>query len=601
MWNIHNTHIEETFQRSVRRLMIFISILFCVLLTQLLYLQIIQGYHFQHISDQNRVQTFVTQAPRGRIFSSNGGVLVDNRTLYSVTLSKMNLDAAVLRDTVRKASAFIDIDPSTFDERIARLGTRKFEQIYIASDIPREMMVELKEHLPYLPGLRIVPEYVREYALGSPSAHLLGYVGAVTRDELEHLGAEGYAARDVIGKDGIEKAYDYYLRGKKGVAEIEVDARARQRRILREEKPQHGNDVYITIDSALQKEAEDCLQGKHGSIVALDPRTGKIRAMVSSPGFDPSQFSYPLSRETQRVFTDPASPMLNRSIKALYAPGSVFKFVTTIAALEEGKAKTSEHLECHGFFEIADRKYKCWNTQGHGSIDFTRAFAESCDVYYYQLGMRVGAATMGKYARMLGLGTYSQIDLPSEARGLIPDAVWKKKRWKTAWYSGDTVNMAIGQGTVLVTPLQIASMVAAVVNGGTVYRPYLVEKIVAPDGKIVFRTHSIALQHTVFSPTTCEFVKQAMKAVVEKGTGRATALKGISIGGKTGTAQNPHGKDHAWFVAVAQMDAPSLVVCVLVENGGHGGSVAAPLAKRIFARYFGVSLTGNDDVREEGD
>lgn len=600
MWHIHNTHTEELFQRTIRHLMLCISILFCVLLAQLAYLQIIQGYYFQHISDKNRVQLFVTQAPRGRIISSNGVVLVDNRTVYAATLSKMNLDASVLRTTAQKVSAIIPIDPTTVDERIAHLGQRQFEHIYLTSDIPREKMIELKEHLPYLPGLRIIPEYIREYNAGNPSAHVLGYTGAITREELTHLAAEGYATGDMTGKEGIEKVYDHYVRGSNGVVAIEVDARARQRRILRENKAHHGNDVYLTIDSTLQKEAEDCLQGKHGSIVVLDPYSGKIRAMVSSPGFDPRTLSHPTARTTQRVFTDPASPMLNRSIKALYAPGSVFKFITTIAALEEGKADPDEHMVCHGFFEIGDRKYKCWNTYGHGSIDCTRAFAESCDVYYYQLGMRLGAATMGKYARMFGLGTYTQIDLPSEARGLIPDPQWKKKRWKTAWYSGDTVNMAIGQGAILVTPLQIATMVAAVVNGGTVYRPYLVERIVSPEGKIVFHTNSIALQHVAISSTTSTFMKHAMRAAVDTGTGGATRCEGIAIGGKTGTAQNPHGKDHAWFVAAAPLDAPQLIVCVLVENGGHGGSVAAPLAQRMFARYFGVAAHETGET-EEGD
>jgi penicillin-binding protein 2 len=591
MWQNRDFRSEEDVFKRRLYVLFLLGILFLGYIeSRLFYIQIIKGLYFKSISEQNRIQVFNERAPRGRIIGKNNKIIIDNRITYSAVLTKLNYDIPVLKNTVTKLKKFIDLDEVSLQKEIDKLQDKPFEFVYVANDIPREMMIELKEQSVYLPGLSIITEPVRQYHLGYESSHVFGYLSQIDPDELNHLEEEGYKSGDLIGKMGIEKLYDFYLRGEDGSTKIEVDVKGCQRRVIEEVESKVGNDLYVTIDPELQKFCEGLLKSKMGTIIAMSPKTGEIVALVSSPGYDASQFLYPLSDEKIKVLLDKSHPMLNRAIQSQYEPGSVFKIITSIAGLEEKKIYRDTFFTCRGFetYGKEKRKFRCWNLTGHGRIGFDRAFYDSCDVYYYNVGLILGPNRIANYAQMFGLGTYSGIDLPSEKKGCVPDPRWKKEKFGLGWYDGDTVNMAIGQGFVLVTPIQLANMVSVVANGGDVYRPYIVKKIVSPQGKIVFENKPLLLKHVAVSKETMDIVLDAMKEVVDKGTGMTSFIKGLNIAGKTGTAQNPHGDDHSWFVACAPRENPELVVCVFIENGGHGGAVSGPIAKEVFKKYFGV-------------
>ncbi|MFC1566730.1 penicillin-binding protein 2 [bacterium] len=589
MWqNRDNLFLEIIFKHSVKKIY-FVVILFTLLIAcKLFYLQAIKRNYFAGISENNRIHIYNEISPRGKIFARQGEILVDNRLIYSIVLARFNYDLDILKESIRNLKNYLQFDIEKFLPTITKLQSRTFETIYIAKDVPQSMYFELKENITHLPGVDVVSEPIRRYRLKFLSAHFLGYLSEINSRELELLQFEGYRLGDLIGKNGIEKVYDEYLRGQDGRKRVEVNAKGRQIRILDEIKSKAGNDLYITIDYSLQKKAEELLLDKIGTIIALDPMTGEVLAMASSPGFDPLQFYYPATLEQKSLFVDERHPMMNRAIQSQYAPGSVFKLITTIAALEEKTIDKDFIINCEGKFYLKKGKrwFKCWKKEGHGKVNLKEALIHSCDVYYYMMGLKTGVANISKYARMFGLGRHTGIDLPFEKDGLIADPEWKKKSFNTVWFPGDTVNMSIGQGYVLTTPLQIANMTASVVNGGYLYRPYIVRKILSEKGKTIFENKPIVLRKIKVSGQTLDFVKQLMLGVVEQGTGRASRLRGIEVGGKTGTAENPHGDDHAWFVAAAPIDNPKIVVCAFIENGGHGGSVAAPLVRRMLKTFF---------------
>ncbi|MFH1715047.1 MAG: penicillin-binding protein 2 [Elusimicrobiota bacterium] len=588
MWQNRNTHLNEAlFKSSIKRLYIGILFLFVLIVCKLFYLQIIKGTHFSLLSDENRLHSYTYRAPRGKILARGGEIIVDNREVYTAILSKVNFDIQTLKDTVQKASEFMQINLSKINENINRLKSKSFENIYLARDIPRQMMFEFKERLPYMPGLLIVTEPVRRYRLSTLSAHILGYLSEIDSNELKLLRGEGYNLGDLIGKSGVENVYDIYLRGKDGCKQVEVDAKGRQIKIVSEQMPVYGNDVYLTISYNLQKKAEEVLAKKAGTIVAIDPRNGEVLAMVSSPGFDPTQFLYSLDEEKRQVLNDPRYPLMNRALQSQYAPGSVFKIITTIAALEERAVNKDTEYFCKGLLHIGkdNRVFKCWEERGHGRVDLKKAFINSCDVFYYHTGIATGVDKLSKYAKEFGFDMYTGIDLPSEKKGLVPTREWKRERMNRGWLPGDTANMSIGQGFLLVTPIQIANMLAAVVNGGNLYRPYIMKKIISPKGKILLENKPIALKKINISEDTINFLKETLELVVSEGTGRGAFIANYRVGGKTGTAENPHGDDHAWFVAAAPMPDPTIVICVFIENGGHGGATAAPLARELIQIY----------------
>ncbi|MGC9064574.1 MAG: penicillin-binding protein 2, partial [bacterium] len=389
---------------------------------------------------------------------------------------------------------------------------------------------------------------------------------------------------------GIEKEYQKELMGIPGGQQVEVDAMGRPIKVLGMLSPTPGATIVTTIDLSLQELAERSLEkgGLPGAIVVMNPNNGEILAMASYPEFDPNKFARGITIEEWNELLSPRRPLVNRAISSAYPPGSTFKIVTALAALRENVASKDSVFYCPGYIMIGNRKFKDWTA--HGRIDFLDAIAESCDVTFYTLGLKLGAETLAKYARMLGLGRPTEVDLPGEIAGLIPDPSWKKDHW----YVGDTANMAIGQGYVQVTPIQMAVMVSAIANGGKVYRPRIVSEIIKQDGSKVVQPVTVANDLSRFKKEI-SIIKEGMEMVVEKGTGTPARLSGIKVAGKTGTAENlptrdnPKGKAHAWFIAYAPADDPKIAVSVIVEQGEHGSSTAAPIAAELIDYY----LTGN--------
>jgi penicillin-binding protein 2 len=439
---------------------------------------------------------------------------------------------------------------------------------------------------------------------------LIGYLSEITENELRSEAYQGYYMGEDIGKFGVESAFEKYLHGKRGGRQVEVDAVGRRMRLLDEVLPIPGRNIWLTIDIELQKVAEACLEGRVGSIVALDTTNGAVLALANSPVFDQEKFIRGLSREEWSALSkDPNHPLLNRSFGGAYPPGSTYKPIVALAALQEGAVTPSTTFGCPGYLAFADRRYRCWRPQGHGAMDVEHALIQSCDVYFYNCGLRLGVDRIAKWASAFGLGEKTGIGLSGENPGLIPTAAWKKQATGIPWQKGESLSIAIGQGFDLATPLQMAVAYAAIANGGKVWQPFVVRRI---EGNSLDETHDIKGKLKRKVPIDGRFfsmVQKALLGVVEdpRGTAHAIKVKSLLIAGKTGTAQvvrlgesanrkqaskaaREKERDHAWFVGYAPADDPKIVVAALVEHGGHGSSAAAPLVQKVISAYLGVEL-----------
>jgi penicillin-binding protein 2 len=407
---------------------------------------------------------------------------------------------------------------------------------------------------------------------------------------------------DYLGRRGIEAAWEDHLRGERGFRRIEVDAFGRELGNVHQKLSTPGANIHLTLDTRLQQEAENCLQDKTGTIVALNPQNGKILALASSPTFSPEAFERGLSAaEWQELLQNKEHPLINRAIKGQYPPGSVFKIVMALAGLEERVITPQTYIHCRGSFTSGNHVFHCWKKSGHGSVNLHQALVVSCDTYFYELGRRLGIERIANWSNRFGLGGPTGLKLDKELPGLVASVDWKRKRFRAPWQEGDTLSVAIGQGYNLTTPLQIARMAAALANGGTVYQPQLVEKVESPAGEILHRFTPVVQGRLGADPANLALVREALADVVRNGTGRRAWLPNIGVAGKTGTAQvvslekEKSGKqirrfqNHAWFVAYAPSDDPQVTVAVILEHAGQGGEVAAPVAKRVLAAYFGNS------------
>lgn len=576
---------------------------FGVLLAQLWNLQVLQGDELRASSDGNRIRLRRLQATRGTVLDRHGKVLVDSRPSFDAVL--VAEDTRDLELTLETLGQLLGQSTAEMRNLLSHTGARPpFDEVIVKRDLNWDEVVAIETHQLDLPGvsLQITPR--RQYPLGTELAHVLGYVGEVSPEDIAadpryHLG-------DLVGKAGIEKHWERYLRGVNGGQQIEVDAVGRKLKVLREVEEEPGNAITLTIDLDLQQAASAALGDRAGSIVALDPTNGEILAMVTSPSFDPNAFARGIRRNEWRALVgDQNRPLSNRSIQGQYPPGSTFKFVVATAALEEGVINPFTRIRCGGGLQFGNHYFRCWKKRGHGSVNVHEALVHSCDVFFYQVAQRLGVDVIARYARVFGLGAPTGIGLDHEQAGTIPDTAWKRKRLKQPWYAGETLSVAIGQGYVTTTPLQMATAIATAATGKQ-YRPHLVARIETPDGETVHTETPELVGQLQVRETTLRQVRDALRDVVGKGTGKKARLDGIEVAGKTGTSQvvalgrqRPRAsqlprqhRDHAWFVAYAPADEPTIAVAALVEHAdGGGGAVAAPIVREVMAKFFELQTT----------
>lgn len=589
-------------------MILLLVVAFLGLLVRVGWLQIVEGDAFLRESEANRLREDPVQAPRGLLLDREGRPLVQNRPSRNLVIDPAGVRGHE-RELIQFLSKFEDVDGTPlFDTAFVRKQFRLARQTpsqrpVLLEDASAAEIALFSENQYRLPGILQEVAMRREYPYGALAGHLLGYIGEIPEEMLDSLEGKGYRLGDLIGQMGLEQQYEKELKGHDGTRWIEVDAKGRivgTPEGMPRTEPTPGMHVRTTIDLDLQKTAEKALPDSlMGAVVALDPRTGEILAMCSSPRIDPNIFTLPgrrRAREWAKLALDSRRPLNNRAIMGTYEPGSTFKIVTSLAGLVSTKVGPHQHfpVACHGGFRFGARIQHCWQDKApfHGTLDMVQALTQSCDVYYYQLGLLLDMPWINKVGSSLGLGARTGVDLPNEKSGLLVDSAVHEARnkrlgWK--WARGLILNLAIGQGE-LVTPLQLATMVGGVADGRTVMRPHLMQAVLEPDnGKVVRSYGSDILSRLDWTEQTRSTIHAAMDSVINgaRGTGHSAKLPGIRVGGKTGSAENPHGeKTHALFVCAAPMDAPEIAIGVIVENGGHGGSVAGPIAGAILKTYF---------------
>jgi penicillin-binding protein 2 len=557
---------------------------FLVLLIRLWQLQILQGAEFRKISESNRLRVIGIPAPRGIIYDRNGIPLVKNIPYFCASLIPGEFD----EENVRGVARLLGMSDEEVENKLSKNGESPFSPVKLKEGLSLSEVSYIEARRSEFPGLMIEVEVSRGYILGKTGAHLVGYLGKMTPAQSKDPKFRDVPRDAFIGQWGVEKLYDKTLRGIAGQRIIEVDALGREIRLLQEKPPVKGTDITLSVDIALQEAADKAFEGRTGAMVAIQPDTGEVLGYVSSPAFDPNKFVNGITREEwESLSSDKDLPMLNRAIQSQYPPGSTFKIIMAIAGLETGVINESTKVDCRGGISFGRWHFGCWRKGGHGSVSLHRALVESCDVFFYEVGKRLGIDKIYEYASRFGLGKTTGIPLGSEKKGLIPNTKWKMEAKKAQWYLGETFVNSIGQGYVLTTPVQMADMMAAVANGGNVYRPSLLKG-----------SRPILLMKAGVKPETLEAVKAGLRDVVNGPSGTALAAKsGITtIGGKTGTAQvvglrkgsslSEKFRDHAWFVAFAPVEKPQVAMSVLVEHGGHGGSAAAPIAKKAIEAYM---------------
>ena len=576
---------KEITKKRLNDFFILITICFVIIIMNLWVLQIIKGKEFEQRAVSNCIRLLVEEAPRGEIYDQQGHILVTNRP--SVNFSIIPAEISNYQTLSDKLSPVIALDSPTILSKLKNHRQSPFQALTIKRDLKKDTIVAIEEQKYKFKGALLTIHPERKYLYRNFAAHLLGYVNEVSEEDLRNTSFNYLTGGDMVGKSGIERSYDSYLRGEKGRKEIEVDALGREINTIKYQKPIAGNDIYLTLNSQLQQFIESQMAEKKGAIIVSEPSTGKIMAMVSYPDYDPNMFTRQISlSQWQTIAENEDNVLCNRNIQSVYPPGSVFKLVTAIAALEEGIINTNSTISCPGYYKEGNIIFKCWKEDGHGNLAIINAIANSCNVFFYTMGRKLGIDKLSYYAKLLGFGEKTGIDLPGEQVGLVPSQDWKRKTFNQSWYPGDSVNMSIGQGFLLVTPLQVHNLLCLIANEGFYCKPHYVEKIVAKSGELIKQSIPEITHKTDVSQNTFKIIKEGMKRVVESGTGRSANISEIEIAGKTGTAQNPQGENHAWFVGFAPVDKPEICVTVFIEHGGDGSVAAAPVASNIIRKYL---------------
>jgi len=595
-----------TFRRRFDVIVWAVFIAFFFLAGKLWFFQIIRGAELKQRSESNRIRFQEIKALRGLILDREGNILVDNTPSFDVSMiPEMAKDTD---DVIERLAFEEDERGCRWKRQMRKNGGRKpFVPVRLERDVPWKDLALIEMNAFQLPGVVVDVVPVRDYRFGETAAHILGYVGEVGGDDLEEKAVVRYRPGDLVGKTGIERMMDRELRGESGGEQIEVNVSGRKIRALGIKPPWPGNTVMLTLSARLQEISWRAFEEKAGSVVVMDPRDGSILAMVSKPSFDPNLFNRGISGdEWQTLLDDELCPLQNRAIHGLYPPGSLFKLVVAAAGLEEKIFSPEKKVFCSGSHTVGDRAFRCWSRYGHGSVDLHRAVVESCDSYFYELGTQLGVDTIARYASLFGLGRKSGSGLPGEQEGLVPSREWKLRKMGEPWQTGETVSLAIGQGFILATPLQLLRAYCAIANGGILFRPRLVDRIQSSDGETIRKIPPEIECFLPVDPANLKRLKEALHGAVheERGTGRLLKeleKTGVQVCGKTGTAQvvklsrdekreaeeipYKH-RDHALFACFAPYRDPEIAVVVVVEHGGGGGSVAAPIARRILLEYF---------------
>ncbi len=562
---------------------------FLFLLSGFWELQVRNPEFYSERAERNRIKALPILAPRGRILDREGRVMVDNQASFSLALSRENLR----EEHLRVLAEGLGLDFEELRERVRRFDRThpKYEPVIVKEELtPSELsFIEAHRGDPRYPDMELINAHRRLYPRGGLAAHLLGYIGEISEAELNLLEFVQHRPGDVIGKSGVERRYNRWLTGADGERRVVVDSLGRERQVIGIKEAVPGRDLRLTIDLDLQVVAELAMDGRRGAVVALDPRTGDILAMVSRPAFDPNRFAGRIrSKEWRALVNDPDKPLLNRAIQAQLAPGSTFKPIVALAGLELGVIGPDFRVTCRGGANFYGRYFRCHLARGHGVVGLYRALAESCDVYFYTVGNRLGIDNIARYAEMVGFGHRTGIDLPGEAAGVVPSTRWKLRTFRQKWYAGETISVAIGQGALTVTPLQLAYAIGGLALGGVWHRPH----VALNAGK------RVEPRRVVLDAKHVEAITEGLWAVVnDGGTGIRARLPGIEVCGKTGTSQLASLramrnrklaetlKDNAWFVGFAPKHDPEIVVVALFEGGEHG-HLAAPIVRDVIKAYF---------------
>ena len=605
---------RQTQRAAARRAWVFgivIFLLFLVLAARLWFLQIARGDDFRDAAAANQARRIRIPAPRGAITDRHGVLLAANRprlAIYAVP--------GVAKDpaTLSRLATLLHTTPLGIQQIIDAERINPYDPLRIALDVPISTVTQIEENKPYLPGVSTEPEPVRWYPHGTLAAHLLGTMGRINETEWSSLSSQKYAdgsdiytKNDFLGKTGIESAYESYLHGRPGGTDVQIDAHGRTVQSLASEEAAPGGTVQLTIDAPTQAAAERVFAEHHfvGAAVALDPRTGAVLALASAPTFDPGQFATGItSANWKPLHQNPAHPLIDRAIGAMYPPGSTFKPVVAAAGWQTGVITPNSSVECTGSYHLGRARFGCWET--HGDTDFTKAIAESCDVFFYVYGQKVGPDRLSYYSKQFGLAEKTGIDLGGEDIGSVPSPAWKLKHFHRLgdafdqWFGGDTLHMSIGQGDVLTTPLQMARVAATLANGGNVLKPYVVSQVTDAAHHASYLCTPTIIRHVPVSAANLERVRMAMRMTVTEGTGRVVSFPGVAVAAKTGSAQTyGAAKTHGLFICFAPYNHPTIAIAAIVEHGGHGGDTAGKVCRAMLQAYFHLKNTGEASARSD--
>ncbi|KAF0184521.1 MAG: penicillin-binding protein 2 [Nitrospirae bacterium] len=567
--------------RVVQVSALLIGLVFSVLLFRMFQLQVFDSDRYKRLAEENRFRIVKIPAPRGIIYDRNGIPLVENIPNFSISIVPENVNSL----DVDALAELLGMQAQELQEKLLRKDRSPFVPVKLKQGLEFGEVARIEARKSDFPGLFIETEIGREYPLGKVAAHLIGYLGRIPQGQANNPDFKNLPPDAMIGQWGVEKLYDADLRGTAGERVIEVNALGRELRLIRQRAPIVGKDVHLSIDIGIQMAIEHSFGEKAGALIAMNPESGEVLALESFPSFDPNVFARGISgSEWKSLMESKKKPMLNRVLQSQYPPGSTFKIVTAIAALEEGVVDPAMRVTCTGGLSHGGRTFGCWKKGGHGAMDMHSALVHSCDVYFYEIGKRLGIDKIHKYAVAFGIGKETGLGLVKERPGLMPNTEWKREKRKSPWYLGDTFISSIGQGAVTTTPIQMAQVMAAVANEGKIYQPTLIKGDYSPIATVELK------------PDTVRRIRAALHDVVAGGTGKNAMSSLVPVGGKTGTVQvvgkssgltGEKYMDHAWFVAFAPTDRPEIALAVFVEHGGGGGAVAAPIAKAAIDAYFG--------------